>query len=110
MPRQHRIIALLAAAAMLLPAHAVRAGSAPIIHIVVIEGVMYAPDTLTIKRGERVKWVNKDPFPHTVTASGAFDSHSIAAGGAWTYVARKAGDYAYACTLHPNMKGVLHVQ
>jgi plastocyanin len=79
-------------------------------HTVVIEGVKYEPEALTVKRGDTVIWVNKDPFPHTVTAPGAFNSHSIAAGGWWRYVARKAGDYAYTCTLHPNMKGMLRVE
>ena len=86
------------------------AAGKPAIHPVVIEGVKYEPETLTVKRGDTVVWVNKDPFPHTVTSTGAFDSHSIAAGGSWKYVARKAGDYAYTCTLHPNMKGTLKVE
>ena len=63
-----------------------------------------------MKRGEAVTWVNKDPFPHTVTAAGRFDSQSIAAEGRWTYVARDPGEFAYLCTLHPNMKGVLKVE
>ena len=79
-------------------------------HAVVIEGVKYAPETLTVRRGETVVWINKDPFPHTVTAKGAFDSHDIAAGKSWKFVPRKAGEYAYICTLHPNMKGTLRVE
>jgi plastocyanin len=82
----------------------------PAIHTVIIEGVKYEPEALTVKRGDTVIWVNKDPFPHTVTAAGAFNSHSIVVGGSWRYVARKAGDYAYTCTLHPNMKGTLKVE
>jgi plastocyanin len=57
-----------------------------------------------------VVWVNKDPFPHTATARGNFDSGSIAAGRSWSLVAREPGDYAYICTLHPGMKGTLIVQ
>jgi plastocyanin len=57
-----------------------------------------------------VVWVNKDPFPHTVAAPGAFNSHNIAVGGSWKYVAREAGDYGYTCTLQPNMKGTLKVE
>jgi plastocyanin len=104
------VVALLGAAAFLSAAHDARAGGTPSAHTVVIQGVAYAPASLTVKRGDRVQWVNKDPFPHTVTARDAFDSHSIAAGGRWSYVARKAGVYAYACSLHPNMKGILQVQ
>ena len=70
----------------------------------------YEPETLTVKRGDTIVWANKDPFPHSVTAKGAFDSHDIAAGKSWKYTASKAGEYAYICTLHPNMKGTLKVE
>ena len=76
----------------------------------VIDGVKYAPETLTVKRGDTVVWVNKDPFSHTVTAKGSFDSQSIAAGKSWKWTPRKAGDFAYICTLHPNMTGALKVE
>ena len=77
---------------------------------VVIDGVKYEPETITIKRGETVTWVNKDPFPHTVTAKGVFDSREIPAGKSWKYTPRKAGEYPYICTLHPTMKGTLKVE
>lgn len=80
-------------------------------HKVVIEAVRFEPQELTVKVGETIVWINHDPFPHTVTAVGKqFDSHAIAAGGSWKFIARKAGVYAYACTLHPNMLGTLHVE
>jgi len=82
----------------------------PTTHTVVIDGVKYEPETVTVKRGDTIVWINKDPFPHTVTAKGVFDSHEIAAGKSWKYTARKAGEYAYVCTLHPNMKGTLKVE
>ena len=79
-------------------------------HQVVIAGVAYQREALTIKRGDTVVWVNKDPFPHTVTAPGVFDSHSIAVGASWKYVARERGEHTYTCTLHPNMKGTLKIE
>lgn len=79
-------------------------------HTVVIDGVRFEPETLEVKAGDTVVWLNKDPFPHTVTAKGAFDSHDIAAGKSWSYTPRKAGEYAYLCTLHPNMRGTLKVE
>ena len=81
------------------------------VHTVVIENMQYNPPELRVRRGERIVWVNKDLFPHTVTAtSHAFDSGSIAASSSWTYVAGQAGEYAYGCTFHPTMKGILKVQ
>lgn len=79
-------------------------------HVVIMEGTQYAPTALTVRRGETVVWKNKDPFPHTVTAPGVFDSHSIAAGKSWKYRARRAGEFPYVCTLHPTMKGMLRVE
>jgi plastocyanin len=79
-------------------------------HTVVIDGLKYDPESIAVHVGDSIVWVNKDPFPHTVTAAGAFDSGSIAAGKSWKYIARKRGDYRYICTLHPNMSGTLKVE
>ena len=87
------------------------ARAAPKTHVVTIENMRFNPDVLTVQRGDRVVWINKDLFPHTATAQTlAFDSHSIEPNASWTYVARKAGEHAYGCTLHPTMKATLTVQ
>ena len=79
-------------------------------HEVVIQGLLYVPETLTVRPGDAVVWTNKDPFPHTATAAGAFDSGSIAPGKSWRFTAKKAGTYPYLCTLHTTMKGTLRVE
>lgn len=77
-------------------------------HTVVIENMQFNPPQLTVHRGDRIVWVNKDLFPHTATAvDKAFDSGSIAAGASWSYVAGNSGEFAYGCTFHPTMKGAL---
>jgi plastocyanin len=86
------------------------AGAVPATHEVVIEGMRFKPDSLTVHRGDRIVWRNKDIVPHTATAAGAFDSHTIPAGGSWTYVAGKRGTVPYVCTMHPTMQGTLAVQ
>lgn len=70
----------------------------------------FIPETLTVHRGDRIVWRNKDLVPHTVTAENIFDSQSIPAAGSWTYVAAKAGTLPYVCSLHPTMKATLEVQ
>jgi len=100
----------LAALALLAAGAAATAASGTPPHEVVIQGLQYVPQTLTVRRGDVVVWTNKDPFPHTVTAPGAFDSRSIAAGASWRFTAKKAGSYDYICTLHSNMKGTLKVE
>lgn len=77
---------------------------------VVMQATSYAPLSLAVKRGDTVVWVNKDPFPHTATAAGVFDSKSIAAGASWKYTTRKAGEYPHTCLFHPNMKNILRLE
>ena len=77
---------------------------------VTIDGSKVEPASITVKKGETVTWVNKDPFPHTVTSAGRFDSKSIPPNGKWRWRAKAAGEYSYICTLHPNMKGTVVVQ
>jgi plastocyanin len=80
-------------------------------HTVVIDSLRFHPQVLTVKAGDTIMWVNRDPFPHTATAEGKqFDSHEIAPGRSWKYTARKTGEYAYACVLHPTMKATLRVE
>ena len=65
---------------------------------------------LTVARGDTVVWVNKDPFPHTATAAGRFDSGDIAAGASWRYVATTVGSFDYICSYHPTMQATLNVK
>lgn len=80
-------------------------------YTVTIEGVQFHPQVLAVHRGDRIVWINKDPFPHTVTAvSKAFDSSTLAPETSWTYVADKRGEYPYVCQVHPTMKAKIVVQ
>ena len=99
--------ALVTAALGIVAAAADRAGAT---HEVVIQAVQFAPATLKVKRGDVVVWTNRDPFPHTATAAGVFDSKSIAEGKSWRWRADRAGTIAYVCSLHPTMKGTLEVE
>lgn len=82
------------------------AGVAAATHTIAIDGTAFVPAEVTVQRGDRVTWTNRDPFPHTATAGGrGFDSGSVAPGRSWTWVARAPGTYDYVCTLHPTMKG-----
>lgn len=83
----------------------------PATHTVMIEGMKFSPETLTVKHGDTVVWINKDMVPHTATSEkGGFDSQMIAAGDSWKFVASKAGKFPYSCTFHPTMNGTLTVE
>jgi plastocyanin len=78
--------------------------------VVAVENVQFNPPSLTVKSGERITWVNKDLFPHTVTADAkAFDSRAIAPNASWTWVAGRPGTYTYGCMFHPTMKATITV-
>ena len=86
-------------------------GTAGKTHTVSMDGTAFAPPDITVHVGDTIVWKNKDPFPHTATSQSAgFDSKDIDEGQSWSYTATKKGDFDYVCTLHDNMKGVLHVQ
>ena len=84
---------------------------APATHTITIENMRFNPEALSVRRGDRIVWINKDLFPHTATAKAKeFDSGSIAAEGSWVFVTNEPGEYAYVCTFHPTMAGMITVR
>jgi plastocyanin len=80
-------------------------------HTVTIDSTSYKPAALTVRAGDTIEWVNRDFYPHTVTAaSGAFNSRDIAAGESWSYTAETAGSFEYICKYHQTMVGTLQVR
>jgi plastocyanin len=110
MNTQRRRLLIAAGSAVLLVAPAFRANAAPATHTIEIDAFEFKPATLSVKRGDVVRWHNADPVPHTVTAKGTFDSSSIAAGATWQYTAAKNGRFDYVCAFHPTMKATLVVE
>jgi len=62
--------------------------------------------------GDTVVWINRDIVPHTATGHGRsrWDTGQLTQGQEGRYVARRAGETSYACTLHPTMHGKLIVR
>ena len=70
-------------------------------------------DPLTVAPGATIAITNMDSAAHTVTADegSAFDAEVKGGGGTATFTApTKPGSYAYHCTFHPGMHGVLIVK
>ena len=98
---------------LLLPATGVAgaANGAPRVHTVLIEGMRFQPEGVTVATGDTVVWINRDMVPHTATSvSGRFDSNEIAPGKTWSHVVRSSGEFSYICTYHPLMKAILRVR
>jgi plastocyanin len=83
----------------------------PRTHSITIEHMRFQPEELAVTPGDTIVWLNKDLVPHTATSEvGGFDSNTILASESWRYTVQKKGDFAYTCTFHPAMKGMLRVQ
>lgn len=70
----------------------------------------YAPETVTVKAGAKVTWVNQDAAPHTATMKGGFDTDTLRKGERRTLTLKTAGRFAYICTIHPFMSGTVIVR
>jgi plastocyanin len=79
---------------------------------VVIQNFSFKPAHITIKRGTKVRWINKDSTAHTVTANKkrSFDSGRLGPGKSYTHTFKSAGKKRYHCNIHPDMRGSVVVK
>jgi len=81
----------------------------------------FDPDTITVKKGDKITVTNKDTLPHTVTSGTGptdpnnakqFDTSIIEAAATADIDTTKLnpGQYPFFCTVHPYMTGKLVVQ
>jgi plastocyanin len=76
-----------------------------------IKDFAFNPQTITVKVGEKVTWINRDEEPHTVVSvekqfkkSTALDTDQE-----FTITAGAPGTYSYFCSVHPKMTGTIVV-
>ena len=79
---------------------------------VLIQNFSFKPAHITVKRGTRVTWINRDMTKHTATASnGAFDSGILRPGQSYSHTFKTAGrTNKYHCEIHPFMRGSVTVK
>ena len=77
-----------------------------------IQSFSFKPAHITIKRGTKVRWINKDSTAHTVTANKkrSFDSGRLGPGKSYTHTFKSAGKKRYHCNIHPDMRGSVVVK
>ncbi|MBI5492765.1 MAG: cupredoxin domain-containing protein [Deltaproteobacteria bacterium] len=76
---------------------------------------VFKPENIVIKKGETVKWVNKDDTPHIfatmpVISAASFNSKSVEPNGTFEYKFEKPGEYFYLCFIHHAMIGKITVE
>ena len=77
-----------------------------------IKDFAFNPQTLTVKSGETVTWINRDEEPHTVVSVGKKFKKSTAldTDQEFTITAGAPGNYTYFCSVHPKMTGTIVVE
>src|SRR6476646_1734539 len=77
-----------------------------------IKDFAFKPQTITVKSGEKITWINRDEEPHTVVSVGKQfkKSPGLDTDETYTIVAGAPGTYSYFCSVHPKMTGTIVVQ
>jgi plastocyanin len=76
-----------------------------------IKDFAFNPQTITVRSGEKITWINRDEEPHTIVSvekqfkkSSALDTDQE-----FTITAGSPGTYTYFCSVHPKMTGTIVV-
>jgi len=88
------------------------AGASSTAKAVTIRDYSYEPATITVPKGSKVTFTNRDSTPHTATSKqpGLFESGSLDTGKSGTVTLDESGTFAYYCLFHPFMKGTIVVE
>jgi len=80
-------------------------------HEVEIRAFQFKPQELRVAPGDTIVFVNRDPVPHTATASNrSWDTGELAPATSKALVVRELGELSYTCLYHLNMKAKLVVK
>ena len=77
-----------------------------------IEKFLFVPQTVKVKPGTTVKWVNNEKRSnHTISfeKEGIPETDRLFPGEFWQRTFEKPGSYPYICGTHPEMTGVVEV-
>ena len=69
----------------------------------------YDPAEVEIAPGQAVQWIFEGPTEHDVVANDRTFVSELVTSGTYTHVFDEAGEYAYLCSIHPEMRGVVRV-
>ena len=77
-----------------------------------IKDFAFNPQTITVKSGEKVTWINRDEEPHTIVSVGKQFKKSTAldTDQEFTITVGAPGTYEYFCSVHPKMTGTIVVE
>ena len=85
---------------------------------VTIQDQRFRPPALAVAVHSTVTWTNGDDVEHALTAGApdapggpeGFASDPLAPGATFSFTFEAPGDYPYYCRIHPDMRGLVHVE
>jgi plastocyanin len=79
--------------------------------VVEIRNFAYSPQTVEIRAGGSVRFINRDRAGHTATADdGYFDTGMLGQNEEAVITFDEAGEFPYYCIPHPHMRGTIVVK
>jgi len=76
--------------------------------VVKIDGCAFVPTIDRVQVGAEITFLNSGMTPHDVTGTmGTWGSRLLEPGASWSTRFASPGIYAYSCSLHPGMAGVI---
>lgn len=96
-------------------AHPAAGGTTTMLHQklvrVTISNFAFHPAKLVVSRGTKIIWTNKDSDPHTVDSTkNVWASDALDTDSQFARAFKKAGTFAYYCSIHPFMHGTIVVK
>ena len=77
---------------------------------IIIQNFHFIPDSLTIKQGTKVAWINTDSVTHLIASdNNEFSSKTLGQGNTFAYTFNTIGTFKYHCGIHPSMLGSIIV-
>ena len=109
MPARSTVV--LAIAVLALSTSAVPASMpAPRTYTVIIDKMKFGPVPSGLRVGDKIRWINRDLFRHTATATNRSFEIDLLPATEGTLVLKRAGTITFFCKFHPGMRGQLVVR
>lgn len=70
----------------------------------------FEPAEIEIAPGQAVRWVFEGQMEHDVVAEDGSFVSELQKGGSYTHLFESVGEFAYDCSIHPEMTGVIRVK
>lgn len=84
--------------------------AANVVEVTIVD-LSFRPDSVTIKVGQTVRWINKDGRDHILLANDqSFKSPNMSPGDKFENKFTEAGKFEYRCVYRPRMTGTVVVE